>query len=127
MAAIYGSAAALLTLVAERLPETRVFLAASGEMFGDAPASPQREDTPCRPRTPYATAKLAAHQLVGQLRARHELFAVSGILYNHESERRARSVRHPQDHPRSRRDRARPPPDAHARRPVGSAGLVVRG
>jgi GDPmannose 4,6-dehydratase len=88
MGAIYGSAAALLTLVAERLPETRVALAASSEIFGDAPASPQSEDTPCRPRTPYATAKLAAHQLVDQLRARHGLFAVSGILYNHESERR---------------------------------------
>jgi GDPmannose 4,6-dehydratase len=88
MAAIHGSAAALLTLVAERLPETRVFLASSSEMFGEAPSSPQREDTPCRPRNPYATAKLAAHQLLGQLRSRHELFAVSGILYNHESERR---------------------------------------
>lgn len=89
MAAIHGAAAALLTLVVERLPGTRVFVAASSEMFGDAPSSPQREDTPCRPRTPYATAKLAAHQLVGQLRARHGLFAVSGILYNHESERRS--------------------------------------
>jgi GDPmannose 4,6-dehydratase len=89
MGAIYGSAAALLTLVAERLPETQVAFAASSEIFGDAPASPQREDTPCRPRTPYATAKLAAHQLVGQLRERHGLFVVSGILYNHESERRA--------------------------------------
>ena len=88
MSAIYGSAAVLLALVAERLPGTRVFLAGSGEMFGDAPASPQSEDTPCRPRTPYASAKLAAHQLVGQLRARHGLYAVSGILYNHESERR---------------------------------------
>jgi GDPmannose 4,6-dehydratase len=88
MAAIHGSAAALLALVAERLPQARVFIAASGEMFGDAPASPQHEDTPCRPRSPYATAKLAAHQLVGQLRARHGLFVVSGILYNHESERR---------------------------------------
>jgi GDPmannose 4,6-dehydratase len=88
MTAIHGSAAALLRLVVERLPETRVLLAASSEMFGDAPASPQHEDTPCRPRTPYATAKLAAHELVGQLRARHGLFAVSGILYNHESERR---------------------------------------
>jgi GDPmannose 4,6-dehydratase len=88
MAAIHGSAASLLALVAERLPRTRVFLAASSEMFGDAPSSPQHEDTPCRPRTPYATAKLAAHQLVGQLRARDGLFAVSGILYNHESERR---------------------------------------
>jgi GDPmannose 4,6-dehydratase len=88
MAAIHGSAASLLAFVAQRLPQTRVFLAASSEMFGDAPTSPQHEDTPCRPRTPYATAKLAAHQLVGQLRARDGLFAVSGILYNHESERR---------------------------------------
>jgi GDPmannose 4,6-dehydratase len=88
MAAIHGSAASLLALVAQRLPRTRVFLAASSEMFGDAPTSPQHEDTPCRPRTPYATAKLAAHQLVGQLRARDGVFAVSGILYNHESERR---------------------------------------
>jgi GDPmannose 4,6-dehydratase len=88
MAAIHGSAAALLTLVADRLPDTRVFLAGSGEMFGDAPESPQHEDTPARPRNPYASAKLAAHQLVGQMRARHGLFAVSGILYNHESERR---------------------------------------
>jgi GDPmannose 4,6-dehydratase len=88
MNAIHGSAAALLALVAERLPQTRVFLAGSSEMFGDAPCSPQDEDTPCRPRTPYATAKLAAHQLVGQLRARERIFAVSGILYNHESERR---------------------------------------
>jgi GDPmannose 4,6-dehydratase len=57
-------------------------------MFGAAPESPQREDTPCRPETPYAVAKLAAHQLVGQLRAHDGLFACSGILYNHESERR---------------------------------------
>ena len=60
-------------------------------MFGAAPESPQREDTPCRPETPYATAKLAAHQLVGQLRGNDGLFACSGILYNHESERRPES------------------------------------
>jgi GDPmannose 4,6-dehydratase len=88
MAAIHGSAAALLGIVARELAGTRLFLAASAEMFGDAPESPQREDTPCRPRTPYATAKLAAHQLAGQMRARDGVFVVSGILYNHESERR---------------------------------------
>ena len=68
-----------------------MFVAASGAMFGAAPESPQREDTPCRPETPYATAKLAAHQLVGQLRGHDGLFACSGILYNHESERRPES------------------------------------
>jgi GDPmannose 4,6-dehydratase len=57
-------------------------------MFGDASDSPQREDTPCRPRSPYAAAKLAAHQLVGLLRDRDGIFACSAILYNHESERR---------------------------------------
>jgi GDPmannose 4,6-dehydratase len=88
MTAIHGSVAALLRLVAEELPGARLFLAGSGEIFGDAPVSPQREDTPCRPRTPYASAKLAAHQLAGQLREREGLFAVSGILFNHESERR---------------------------------------
>jgi GDPmannose 4,6-dehydratase len=88
MAAIHGSTAALLSITARELAGTRLFLAASAEMFGDAPQSPQREDTPCRPRNPYATAKLAAHQLAGQIRARDGLFVVSGILYNHESERR---------------------------------------
>jgi GDPmannose 4,6-dehydratase len=60
-------------------------------IFGDAPESPQRENTPCRPRNPYATSKLAAHQLVDQLRDHAGIFACSGILYNHESERRPES------------------------------------
>ena len=88
MTAIHGSAAALLRLVAERLPQCRLFVASSGEIFGDAPEVPQSEDTACRPRSPYATAKLAAHQLLGQMRTRDGVYAVSGILYNHESERR---------------------------------------
>ena len=86
--AIYGSTAALLRAIAAHAPAARLFLACSGDMFGDASVSPQREDTPCRPLNPYATAKLAAHQLVGQLRDRNRVFACSGILYNHESERR---------------------------------------
>jgi GDPmannose 4,6-dehydratase len=57
-------------------------------MFGATTDSPQSEETGCRPQTPYATAKLAAHQIVGQLRSRGDIFACSGILYNHESERR---------------------------------------
>jgi len=88
MAAIAGATATLLEAVRDNSRHTRVFVAVSGSIFGAAPDSPQHEDTPCRPRTPYAIAKLAAHQLVGQLRARDGLFACSGILYNHESERR---------------------------------------
>jgi GDPmannose 4,6-dehydratase len=86
--AIAGSAAAILETVRELIPSARVFVSASGAIFGDAPESPQREDTPCRPTTPYAVAKLAAHELVGLLRARDGLHAGSGIVFNHESERR---------------------------------------
>jgi GDPmannose 4,6-dehydratase len=88
VAAIAAGTATLLSAVKRHSPHTRVLVAGSGEMFGDAPESPQREETPCRPRTPYAVAKLAAHQLVGLIREHAEVFACSAILYNHESERR---------------------------------------
>jgi GDPmannose 4,6-dehydratase len=86
--AIAGSCAAVLEAVRELDAQMRVFVPASGAIFGDAPESPQREDTPCRPTTPYAIAKLAGHELVGALRARDGLHASSGIVFNHESERR---------------------------------------
>ncbi len=88
LSVIAGSTAMLLEVVRELSPDTRVFVAASGTMFGDAPESPQREDTPCRPTTPYAIAKLAAHRLVGAMREHDGSFACSGIVFNHESERR---------------------------------------
>jgi GDPmannose 4,6-dehydratase len=88
MAAITRSCAAILETVRDVGGDTRVFVSASGAIFGEAPESPQREDTPCRPTNPYAIAKLAAHQLVGVLRARDGVHASSGIVYNHESERR---------------------------------------
>jgi GDPmannose 4,6-dehydratase len=88
LAAITGSTALLLEIVREIGPQARVFVAASGAMYGEARESPQREDTPCRPTTPYAIAKLAAHQLVGAMREHDGLYACSGIVYNHESERR---------------------------------------
>src|SRR5262249_48688993 len=88
LVAIMGSAASILDAVRQIDPGMRVFIPASGAMFGDAGESPQREETYCRPATPYAIAKLAAHQLVGALRAREGLHASSGITFNHESERR---------------------------------------
>jgi GDPmannose 4,6-dehydratase len=88
MRAIAGATGAVLEAVRELDPEIRVFAAASGAIFGEAPESPQREDTAARPTTPYAIAKLAAHQLVGALREHDGLFACSGIVFNHESERR---------------------------------------
>jgi GDPmannose 4,6-dehydratase len=90
-AAIAGASAALLEGVRDRSPQTRAFIAVSSAMFGAAPESPQQESTACRPQNPYATAKLAVHQLVGQLRERDGMYACSGILYNHESERRPRA------------------------------------
>ncbi|HEX3692151.1 MAG TPA: GDP-mannose 4,6-dehydratase [Solirubrobacteraceae bacterium] len=90
MEAILGSTAALLQAVRDSSPQTRVFVAASGAIFGAAPECPQSERTPCRPTNPYAIAKLAAHQLVGTMREHCSLWACSGILFNHESERRPR-------------------------------------
>jgi GDPmannose 4,6-dehydratase len=86
--AIAGSTAVLLEAVRDIAPQARMFVAASGAMFGEAQESPQRESTPCRPTTPYALAKLASHQLVGALRGHDGLYACSGIVFNHESERR---------------------------------------
>jgi GDPmannose 4,6-dehydratase len=76
------------TLLAAALgTEMRVFVASSSEIFGDAGESPQHEESPMRPRSPYGVAKLAAHRLVGTYRGRG-LHASSGILFNHESPRR---------------------------------------
>ncbi len=87
-AAILDATAALLEAVREVDPEIRVWAASTGAIFGDAGESPQREGTPCRPESPYAIAKLAARDLVGAIRAHDGMWACSGILYNHESERR---------------------------------------
>jgi GDPmannose 4,6-dehydratase len=77
----------LLEAIRETRVETRLYQAGSSEMFGDAPP-PQSENTPFRPRSPYAAAKLYAHWLTRNYREAYGVFAVSGILFNHESERR---------------------------------------
>jgi GDPmannose 4,6-dehydratase len=90
-AAISEATATFVEAVRSHSPTTRVFLAASGAMFGATGESPQHEETPCWPQNPYAAAKLAAHNLVGQFRRHEYVYACSGILYNHESERRPES------------------------------------
>lgn len=87
MAAIAGATGTLL--VAAREAGARVWVSASSEVFGDAGESPQSERSPMRPRSPYGVAKLAALGLVRTLRARGDLFACAGILFNHESPRRS--------------------------------------
>jgi GDPmannose 4,6-dehydratase len=86
--AITGSAEAILDAVGELDRSMRVFVSSSAAIFGDTRELPQREDTPCHPQSPYAVAKLQAHELVGRLRAHEGLHVSSGILFNHESERR---------------------------------------
>jgi len=79
---------ATLESVRRRWPDLRVFQASSAEIFGATAESPQRETTPCVPRSPYAIGKLCGHLMVGTYRERYGLHASSGILYNHESPRR---------------------------------------
>jgi GDPmannose 4,6-dehydratase len=67
--------------------ETRFYNAASSEMFGNAP-SPQNEQTPLAPRSPYAASKVHAFWMTHIYREGHGLFATNGILFNHESPRR---------------------------------------
>jgi len=67
--------------------KTRFYQASSSEMFGDAPP-PQNEETPFRPRSPYGAAKVYAYWMAKNYREGYGMFAVNGILFNHESPRR---------------------------------------
>jgi GDPmannose 4,6-dehydratase len=70
-------------------PGLRVYQASTSEIFGSTTESPQTERTPFAPRNPYAVAKLYGHLMVASYREHYGLHASSGILYNHESPRRA--------------------------------------
>ncbi|NIA12720.1 MAG: GDP-mannose 4,6-dehydratase [Nitrospiraceae bacterium] len=66
----------------------RFYQASSSEMFGHAQEVPQRESTPFYPRSPYGVAKVYGHWITVNYRESYDMFAVSGILFNHESPRR---------------------------------------
>ncbi len=68
--------------------EVRVYQASSSEMYGDVVETPQNENTPFRPQSPYACAKVYAYYQTVNYRQAYDLFAVNGILFNHESPRR---------------------------------------
>ena len=68
----------------------RFYQASTSEMFGKARVSPQNEETPFHPRSPYGAAKLYAHWMTVNYREAHGIFAASGILFNHESPLRGR-------------------------------------
>ena len=69
-------------------PEARFYQASTSEMFGLVQEMPQKETTPFYPRSPYGVAKLYGHWLTKNYRESYDLYACSGILFNHESERR---------------------------------------
>ncbi len=69
-------------------PNTRFYQASSSEMFGKVQEVPQRESTPLYPRSPYGVAKVYGHWITVNYRESYDLFACSGILFNHESPRR---------------------------------------
>lgn len=67
-------------------PDTKFYQASSSEMFGDNPNHPYTEESRFMPTSPYAIAKVAAHNLVRNYRSSYKIFACCGILFNHESE-----------------------------------------
>ena len=69
-------------------PDAKFYQASSSEMFGKVREVPQRETTPFYPRSPYGVSKVYGHWITVNYRESYNLFAVSGILFNHESERR---------------------------------------
>lgn len=78
----------VLAAIKELCPKCKFYFAGSSEMFGNAREIPQTENTPFYPRSPYGISKLAGFQLTRNYREAYNLFALSGILYNHESPRR---------------------------------------
>jgi GDPmannose 4,6-dehydratase len=78
----------VLSSLKERAPHCRFYFAASSEMFGNAPEVPQHERTPFYPRSSYGISKVAGFHLTRNYREAYNLFALSGILFNHESPRR---------------------------------------
>ena len=70
------------------MPEARFYQASSSEMFGKVREVPQNEETPFYPRSPYGVAKVYGHWITVNYRESYDLFACSGILFNHESPRR---------------------------------------
>ncbi|NQU74230.1 MAG: GDP-mannose 4,6-dehydratase [Candidatus Omnitrophica bacterium] len=78
----------LLSALKEKAPKCKIYFAASSEMFGHAKETPQNENTSFYPRSPYGISKVAGFDLTRNYREAYNLFACSGICFNHESPRR---------------------------------------
>jgi GDPmannose 4,6-dehydratase len=79
----------MLAALQQLQPKCRFYFAGSSEMFGRVRESPQNEQTPFHPRSPYGISKVAGHYLTLNYRESHGMYACSGILFNHESPRRS--------------------------------------
>ena len=79
-------------------PEIRFYQASTSEMFGKVQAIPQDESTPFYPRSPYGVAKLYAHWMTVNYRESYDIFASSGILFNHESPLARQRICHSKNH-----------------------------
>jgi GDPmannose 4,6-dehydratase len=80
----------VLEAVRDKAPDARFYQASTSEMFGEVQEMPQNEDTSFYPRSPYGIAKLYAHWATINYREAHDIYAVCGILFNHESTRRGK-------------------------------------
>jgi GDPmannose 4,6-dehydratase len=78
----------VLSAIKEKASGCRFYFAGSSEMFGKAKDTPQNEETPFYPRSPYGISKVAGFDLTRNFRESYDLFACNGILFNHESPRR---------------------------------------
>ncbi len=78
----------LLSAIKEKAPDCKFYFAATSEMFGKTIETPQNENTPFYPRSPYGISKVAGFDLTRNYRESYGLFACNGILFNHESPRR---------------------------------------
>ena len=78
----------VLAALRELRPACRFYFAGSSEMFGTVQASPQNESTPFHPRSPYGVAKVFGYWITRNYREAYGMYAVNGILFNHESPRR---------------------------------------
>jgi GDPmannose 4,6-dehydratase len=79
----------MLEAMREAVPGARFYQASSSEMFGKVRQAPQNESTPFYPRSPYGVAKVYGHFITVNYRESYDLFACSGILFNHEAPRRS--------------------------------------
>jgi GDPmannose 4,6-dehydratase len=78
----------VLKAMKQLVPNSRMYFAGSSEMFGKVAETPQFEATPFHPRSPYGVSKVAGFDLTRNYRESYDMFCCSGILFNHESERR---------------------------------------